>query len=615
MTIAILKKSYVRRQLGPEISTRLAESSLAKPTAAPDDIGAFRTNLWRNPSILLSSLGINIISLALPLVMLQVYERIIPNAALDTFAYLLFGLALVILLDGLLRMARSYSIAWQGSRFEHAMGRQTVSRLTETSLHDFSQEPIGRHLEHLQALDILRDFYGGSGLVNLLEAPFVLLFLVMIFLISGPLGLVPLTLFVASGALAVIVGRKVKSQITKRNKLDVQRYNFILEVLNGLQHVKSQAFEGFMLRRYERLQSSSAIENSELARLSALSHSCGAFFSYFVLFATAAAGAYMVIDGTLGQGALAASSLLAGRATQPFIRSMSFWTEYQSVRVAKSNLDHILAYTPEAASTLAVGQKIGGRITLSGVSKVYDEKTVIQPLNVTIEPGEFALVDGAIGSGKSTVLRMIAGLSAPNTGEIRFDGVAISDIPPADVRRQVAYLPEHAVLFRGTILENLTLFQPEAHLDRAMELCTALKLDHAIAKLPDGFETEVGDDLADLLPLGVRQQIGIVRALARRPKVILFDQPNRGLDMEADQRLADLIASMKGVTTIVMVTPRASYRRMVDRVILLGREATPTLHAKLPNAVRARIEQASPGLKISALKDRDRTSARQAESA
>jgi len=585
--------------MDPTASARLAAEAGAASVAPPASEGALRLRLLRNPSILLSSLGINLMSLALPLVLLQVYQRIIPNAALDTFAYLLGGMAAAVVLDGLLRAARSYVIAWQGSRFEHLLGRAAVAHLTEAPMHVFNEDPVGRHLERLQAIDIVRDFYGGSGLVNLLEAPFVLLFLAMVFAISGPLGFVPFGLFILCGASAYWIGRRVRVQIERRNKVDIQRFNFILEVLNGLTHVKSQALESFMQRRYERLQGACAAENGALARLSAMSHSCGAFFSYFVLFATAAAGAYMVLDGDLSQGALAAASLLAGRATQPFIRSMAFWTEYQTVSVARRNLDAIFAYEPESAGYGARAHRVEGRIDLDKVTKAYDGgRPVLDEVSLAIEPGECVLIDGAIGSGKSTLLRLIAGLSRPTSGAIAFDGVGIEELQPARLRREVAYLPEHAVLFRGTILDNLTLFQPEKHLERAMELAAALRLDHAIAKLPEGFETEVGDDLADLLPLGIRQQIGIVRALAADPKIILFDQPNGGLDLEADQRLVELIAGMKGRATVVMVTPRGSYRRLADRVVVLGRAGGGALHATLPSAARDKIRIANPKLRI-----------------
>ena len=285
-----------------------------------------------------------------------------------------------------------------------------------------------------------------------------------------------------------------------------------------------------MQRRYERLQATAAVENCAYTQLSAMSHATGAFFSYFVLFATAAAGAYLVIEGSLSQGALAACSLLAGRATQPFLRSMAFWSEFQSVQVAERNLAKVLAIEPEAVGAATPEGDVRGRIEVEGLSMAYGDRTVFDNVNLVIEPGETVLIEGGIGAGKSTLLRLIGGVSQSTGGSIRLDGLDLKDFDPATLRREVAYMRENAVLFRGTILDNLTLFEPERHLDRAMELASALNLDHAIAKLPDGFETEVGDDLADLLPLGVRQQIAIVRALARRPRVILFDQPNGGLD-------------------------------------------------------------------------------------
>lgn len=594
MTIATLKRSYARERIDPRAAAALTPRSTTPEERAPVDLRSLKATFWRNPSILLSTLGINLLSMALPLTILQVYQKIVPNAALDTFAYLLAGLAMVIVADGALRAARSYTIAWQGARFEHLASREAIDRLTGTALQTYGKSPVGRHLEDLQAIETLRDFYGGSGLINLLEAPFVVIFLMMIFLIGGPIGFVPLALFVVCGAIAYVLGRQMREQIGRRNSLDMQRYNFILEVLNGLSHIKSQALESFMQRRYERLQSTSAKASADFVKLSTTSQACGAFFSYFVLFATAAAGAYMVIGGAMSQGELAACSLLAGRATQPFLRAVAFWSEYQTVQVAEGNISRILAYEPEATDRGRDRHELQGRIELQRVSKSYDDKVVLKDANLTVMPGEAILIDGAFGAGKSTLMKVMAGLSDATSGDVLLDGRVARDLDTAFVRRQIGYMPENAVLFRGTILDNLTLFEPERYLDRAMELVSELELDRVIARLPDGFETQVGDDLADLLPLGIRQQIGIVRVLARNPRILLFDQPNGGLDMGSDERLAKLIARLKGDVTMLMITQRGAYRRLADRAIILNRDGV-LRHVGLPDAARKRISTAASG--------------------
>lgn len=597
MPIAVLKKSYVRETLSPDLTAAPDGQTNTDHPESASRLPTFNTVFWRNPGILLSSIAINLLSLALPLAMLQVFERIIPNQALDTFAYLLLGLFCIILIDGVLRIARSYSVAWQGSRFEHAVSCQIVGRLTETSLEKFEESPVGRHLERLQSVETLRDFYSGSALINMLEIPFLILFLALIALIGGYLALAPIGLFLLCGGIGYLLGERLKQRIEQRNKLDMQRFNFILEVLNAMQHVKSQALEAFMLRRYERLQATCAIENSELTRLSATAHGLGAFFSYFVLFATAAVAAYMVLDGRLSQGEMAACSLLAGRATQPFLRSLAFWNEHQSVRIAKEDMRALMAHEPESKADARKDISIDGAIAFESATMAFDGNTVLDAVNLQIQPGETVLIDGAMGSGKSTMMKLACGIVRPTSGLVRLNDVDIAALSVTELRRDIAYLPEKAVMFRGTILDNLTLFDHERNLDRAMEISAELGLDRLFARLPDGFETEIGDDLAELTPLGIRQQIGIVRALAQRPKIILFDQPNGGLDMDSDQRLTDLLRSMKGEFTLLMSTPRRSYRDLADRVVVINKDGA-VRQAGLPAGLRDRIRPVTPGLRI-----------------
>lgn len=597
MSVAALKKSYVRERLAPDIATIVASRGQADGKPEFSDVFTFKLFGQHNYHVVLASLGINLLGLALPLAIYQIYERILPNAAMDTLTALIVGLALITLVDGLLRVARSYAVAWQGSRFEHGVGCEAVDRLAASSPNDIGSRPVGRHLEGFQAIDALREFYGGAGLTNFLEIPFVVIFLAMVFLIGGALGFVPLGLFILCGVLAYLLGERLKAQIGRRHDVDMQRFNFILEVLNGLQQVKSQALEALMLRRYERLQDAASSAGYDLVRSAAWSQACGAFFGYFVLFATASTGALLVLDGGLSQGGLAACSLLAGRAVQPFLRSMAFWAQYQSIRVAKRQLSDLLASAPETPPAAGRQMTLSGRIAFRDVAVAFKDRDIVRGANLSIEPGETVLLEGATGSGKSCILNLCNGFLKPTAGSVLLDGVDLGEQDMSNVRRQVAFLTEKAVLFRGSVLDNLTLFDPHRHLDRAMELVVDLGLDRALSRLPHGFATEVGDDLTELLPLGVRQQIGIVRALARRPKIVLFDQANAGLDMDSDQRLLGLLRKLQGETTILLVTHRPSYIELADRKVWIeGGRLFDT--AAAPPQVLETIRVRSAGLKI-----------------
>lgn len=597
MTVAALKKSFVRERLAPEIAGQLFDRKPAEQARDVDARTRFRLFGQDNWHVVLASLCINLLGLALPLAIYQVYDRILPNNASNTLTALIVGLTVVTLFDGLLRIARSVTIAWQGSRFEHAVGCEAVERLTAAAPEEIKSKPVGRRLEGFQAIDTLREFYGGAALMNFLEIPFVVIFLAMVFLIGGPLGFVPLGLFILCGAFAFLLGRKLKAQISKRHDIDMLRFNFILEVLNGLQNVKTQAQEALMSRRYERLQATASASGYNLVRTSAWSQACGAFFSYFVLFSTAATGSLMVLDGALSQGGLAACSLLAGRAVQPFLRSMAFWAQYQGIRVAKEELADLMNSEPEVKATAPKRLDLSGRIEFRDVCIAFKDREILRDANVIIEPGETILLEAPTGGGKSCVLNLCNGFLAPTSGSIRLDGVDLQEQDLANVRRQVAFLTEKSVLFHGTILDNLTLFDPQHNLDRAMELVVQLGLDRAVARLPNGFATEVGDDLSELLPSGIRQQIGIVRALSPRPKIILFDQANGGLDMESDKRLLATMRRLQSEATIIMATHRPSYFDLADRKIWIeGGRLFDT--AAAPRAVLDKIRMGGAGLKV-----------------
>lgn len=547
------------------------------------------------PDILTATLGINLLSLALPLVVLQVYDRIIPYAALPTLSLLVLGLSAVLILDVILKSARSYLAGWAGARFEHEAGVKAVRKLLGGDLRQVEATPAGVHLDRLSSVEPVREFYASQASLALVDLPFVVLFLGLLTYIAGSLVLVPIVLLLVFGGLAVGIGVQLRGALTNRATWDDRRYNFVIEVLSGIHSIKSLAMERLMLRRHERLMESCAKAGFRVAFLSNLAQGLGSALSQITMAVVAAAGSLYVISGQLSIGALAACTLLAGRAVQPVLRALGLWTRFQAIRIAEERLAELDALDSEQVSTGTSIEKIGG-IELEKVSFSYapDSEKVLNEISLRIEPGEMIGIRGGNGVGKTTLLWLLMGGLMPTNGRLRINGQDISELDLAALREKIAYLPQQAILFEGTAMDNITMFRGDGYLTQANELAARLGLDQAFAKMPDGYETKVGSTASSNLPGGVAQRIAVARAMMGAPELILFDEANTALDGPADARLTDLLMSHKGKATMIVVSYRPSLLRLADRRFdLAGGKLHPVVD-QAPQQARPAIEKQKP---------------------
>ena len=581
-----------------KISTK---DSAASNGAASAPVDLPRLTSWRG-NILTASLTINVLSLALPIVILQIYDRIIPNDSVETLVFLIIGLAIVLVVDGLLRTARSYLAGWAGARFEHEAGCRAVGRLLKADLRAAEADAVGVQLDRLGAIDTLRDFYSSQGPLVLVDLPFVLLFVGLIYWIAGPLVAVPVALFGLIAIVAVLAGHRLRQAIRARSEMDERRYNFIIELLVGIHTIKAMAMETLMLRRYERLLEGNAKCIYDVTFYANMSQGIGFLSSQVTMVAVSAAGSLLVLNGQLTVGGLAACTLLAGRTMQPLLRAMGIWRQFQATRVGRDRLAEIYALAPEAPPSAKPMPEIKGAIELDDVYFRYDETAeapwLLEGVSLKIEPGETIGIRGGNGVGKSSLLWLIAGALRPQQGRVLFDGTEIADRDPQSLRRQIAYLPQRGVLFDGTLLDNLTMFDAAAPAERTLEISRALGLDRVIARLPQGFDTPVGDSSTETLPGGVRQLIAIARGLLDDRRVVLFDEANTLLDHSSDEQLRRRLAQMKGTSTMVLISFRPSILKLADRVFDLS-------DGKLNPSTAASADLPSKALELSRQLERD----------
>jgi ATP-binding cassette subfamily C protein LapB len=538
------------------------------------------------PELALISLVMNLLTLALPLVLLQVYDRILPNAALSTFALLALGVGGAVVLESLLRLGRSYITGWVAARFEHNGGVAALRRLLDAPLQDYERVGSGMHLERLGALVTVKDFYAGQSLLSLLDLPFVVVFLGIIWLLGGWLVLVPLTLLGLFVMMALILGARLRGALKDRMALDDRRGNFIIEVLTGSHTLKAMAMEAQMMRRYERLQEGCGAANRAVTRASASALGLSTFFSQATMVATVAGGSVIAVQDGMSIGALAACTLLAGRALQPIQRALGVWTRFQTIRLARKRLHAVFEMEPEAPPGLPEPDAIQGRLALQGVAFAFTEggAPILHDVSMEAAPGECVGIAGGNGSGKTTLLGLMSGALKPDAGRVLLDGTPIDHWDPRRLKRHVAYLPQQGELFRGTILENITMFDP-ARAEDAVRQAEALGLGPIIANLPMGYDTVVGDSAGETLPRGIRQRIAVARALLPNPAVVLFDEANTAVDSAGDAAIKACLETLKGTRTLVLVTHRPSLLKMADRVYDL---ADGTLAPRDPEPREAR---------------------------
>jgi ATP-binding cassette subfamily C protein LapB len=518
--------------------------------------------------ILLATFFINILSLAMPLSLLQIYDRILPNNSLNTLALLVSGIAVALLLEGALRIGRSYLSGWVGARFEHMAGCAAIERILSVSVNEFEKDGSGVHLERMSSLGTLKEFYAGQAIMTLFDLPFSIIFLALISYLAGSLVFVPILLITIFALAAWHIGIQLRKAISERMIADERRFNFIIEVLTGIHTLKSMAMETQMLRRYERLQEACAKTDYDVTRNSSSAMSLGALFSQLTMFAVVGAGSTFVIDGQLTIGGLAACTMLSGRAMQPLQRAVGIWSRFQSIQLAREKLREIFELQPETQGALPVlDASYKGGIELNNVGLRFGEEgePVFSGVDLSIKPGEIIGISGGNASGKSSLLYLMMGAMRASEGQVLIDGQDINELDPNSVRRRIAYLPQHGVLFNGTILENLTMFKSELE-EKALRIARLLGLDDVVARMPLGYDTSVGNGAYDTLPRGIKQRIAIARALMSDPVVLLFDEANAAMDSAGDKVLTEFLEQARGKRTLVLVSHRPSVLRMADAV-------------------------------------------------
>jgi ATP-binding cassette subfamily C protein LapB len=510
---------------------------------------------------------LNVLSLAVPIMMLQVYDRIIPHQAYGTLTLLIFGVLVALLFDAILRLARAWLTGWAAASNEHAAACAAVERFSRAQLDAFEQSSIGTHMQNFSALDRLREFYSGQSLTAMVDLPFAALFLLLIAYMGNWLVLVPTILLAVFVIFSQHAGIWLKNMIEARGKADDSKASYIISVLTGIHTAKAFGMEMPLLRRFEQRQKDVTEGSYGVALSSGFAATLSAAFSQLSLILTATVGSMMVINGHLSVGGLSACTMLAGRALQPVQRVLGTWLRLQDLEVSHGQADMLFAVPVQERKTEPLPPPRGS-LNLQNVKFAYEKSAapLFDGTSLGIEPGDTVAICGDKGSGKSTLLQIMAGVITPTEGTVELDGFNPAAYSMSAMRKHIGYLPQQGVMLKGSILDNITGFMnDEASIVAAKETARDLKLDAVVDVLARGYATFLTDSGADPIPPGVKQRVALARVLRHKPALLMFDDADKALDKEGYNRLFRVLGRLKGNCSIVMVSHDQNLLSFADR--------------------------------------------------
>ncbi|MEM1074935.1 MAG: ABC transporter transmembrane domain-containing protein [Pseudomonadota bacterium] len=516
--------------------------------------------------VLVASLLSNLLALAMPLVILQVFDRVIPFEAYATLTVLFIGLCTVALIDFFLKWARLILLGHEGQRYELELGSNFLRRSLEANPSAYDRFSTGAHLEKLNALSHLRDHFCGPARLYAVDTPFTAIFIIMIALIGGWLVLVPLTAISMLYAFKVLLKKTQGPVFEARKTLDGRRYSFLIECLSQIMTVKSDTMEPQLRRRYEALQNQSVNISQKLLQFTGYSQAFGAVFSQGTVAAMALAGSYLVIAGKIGVAELAACMLLNGRTVQPLLKMLGHWAQTESIQVARQKVEEI-ASLEQRARVAPPDQIVAGSLTFDRVTARHEEndRTVLSHVSFEVQAGRAVLLEAENAICLETMMRLILHEQKPKAGQIFFSGLDMERMQASRGHGGIVYVSQEPAIFSGSILENITCFGQVADVSNALSTALEIGLEDAVHRMPMGYETILGGVEERHIGLSLLQQIALTRALALKPRLLLMNDPTSALDRNEHILVANCLAKLKGQATIVMATPSRFIRPLADQ--------------------------------------------------
>ena len=533
------------------------------------DVLRYYAPIYRH--VALASVVINLIAIGSPLFVMNVYDRVVPNNAIETLWVLAIGISIIYLFNFLLSALRTHFVDVAGRNADIVLSSTLVEKVLSMRL-DAKPESTGALVNNLREFEQLREFFSSSSLLACIDLPFLVIFLVLTAFIGGPM------VMLSIGAMPVMIGIGLLLQNRSREcaeasyKQNMQKNALLVEIVGGLETLKSCMAESRMQKLWESVVGLSAKSNSDSRKYNNLAVTTSMLVTQIVTVAMVVWGVYRISEGLMTMGALIGCNILVGRTMAPLLQMASLLTRMQNSQVALKALDMLMMLPSEnqVEKTCMDFGMLRPSFTMEGVSFAYprQERLALENVSLRIEPGERVGIIGPMGSGKSTLSKLLIGLYQPKDGAVKFGDVDIRQIPSMELRSRVGVLPQDVVLFYGSVRENIALGDPTINDHLILRAASLAGVTDFLRNNPAGFAAQVGEQ-GKALSGGQRQAVALARALVRDPEVLILDEPTSNMDTDSELMLQKRLQSVIGGRTLVLVTHRLSMLRIVDRLIVM----------------------------------------------
>lgn len=539
----------------------------------------FWGTLWESKRIyrdvLIASLLINIFAIAAPLFTRLVYDKVVPNLAFETLWVLAAGIFVVFGFDLLLKLMRSYFIDVAGKKSDILISSKLFSKVMGIRME--SRPPsVGAFARHLQEFESIREFFTSATIASLIDLPFALLFLVIIWLMAGNLVIIPIVGVVILIIYSLLIQGPLRKTIEEGSRLASQKYANLIESLAGLETVKIFGAQSQYQYRWEEAVAHMANWNIKSKRITDGIQNTAGFVQQSSNIGMIILGVYLIAEGELTMGGLIAATMLSSRAIGPLVQLSLLSTRYNQAKSSMTIIEQVMAMPDEQEEGKRYIHRpiIQGKIELDRVTFHYPDSPMasIRDLSLTIEPGEKVAIIGRIGSGKTTLERLIMGLYQPTEGHVRIDETDIAQLHHVDVRRNIGCVPQDCALFYGSIRDNITLGRPLVDDRDVMDAANRAGVTVFTQQDPAGLERQVGEG-GLLLSGGQRQAVAIARAFLARPPILIMDEPTSSMDNRSELHIKTQLKQLKESETLLLITHKTTMLDVVDRVIVMEKGA------------------------------------------